>query len=96
MNMLEVKNPKFPLGRILITASACELLKKEEIKKAINRHAVGDWEPTDKEVNEIRLKKGWQITSEYLSSDNIRFLVITSADRKTTTVMIVDEYPTMA
>jgi len=35
--------PKFPLGRLLITPNAARQVPAEDVHKALQRHARGDW-----------------------------------------------------
>jgi hypothetical protein len=87
--------PKFPRGRILLTQAARSVLSDEDINFALLRHHCGDWgelDPGDRRRNESALVEGERLLSVYRSSKNIRFYVITEADRKVTTILLPSDY----
>jgi hypothetical protein len=86
---------RFQLGEVVTTPGALEALTAEEIETALRRHQTGDWgavSPADAERNEQALRDGDRLFSSYRSADKTRFLVITEADRSSTTVLLPDEY----
>ncbi len=92
--VIAISQPKFPLGQIVITANAKETLDPADVAKGLTRHAGGDWGeicPEDRELNELSLKEGSRLLSVYRSGD-MRFWIITEADRSVTTVLMPEDY----
>ncbi len=86
---------KFPLGRLLVTPGALASIPAEEIGAALRRHASGDWGeacPEDRDENELSLNEGYRLLSVYRSVAEVKFWIITEADRSSTTVLLPDEY----
>src|SRR5262249_33059512 len=82
-------DPKFELGRAVITQGALATLSPEEVHAAIHRHAHGDWgelDEHDRTANERALQDGGRLVSVYTSKTQIRFYVITEWDRSVTNV----------
>jgi hypothetical protein len=87
--------PKFPLGRIVATPNALDHIPNEEILSAVSRHVQGDWgtlDTEDRNANERALKEGGRLFSQYHSIQNIKFWIITEADRSVTTVLLPEDY----
>ncbi len=86
----------FPLGRVCATPHALEVLTPEEIRRALDRHARGDWGELgerDWEANEEALELGLRLFSAYPAEGHPgRFWVITEADRSATTVLMPGDY----
>jgi hypothetical protein len=85
---------KFQLGRLLMTPGALASVPAEEIGEALRRHASGDWGevcPEDRDENELSLKEGFRLLSVYRSGADVRFWIITEADRSSTTILLHDE-----
>jgi len=86
---------KFPLGRIVATPNALNQIPNDEILRAVSRHVQGDWGTLDAEdwiANERALKEGGRLFSQYHSIQNIKFWIITEADRSVTTVLLPEDY----
>ncbi|WP_235905570.1 hypothetical protein [Tautonia marina] len=86
--------PRFPLGRLIITANAFEQLTPEEVAEALARHAGGDWGTVckdDAEQNDEAIADGDRLLSAYPSNAGT-FWIITEADRSATTVLMPDDY----
>jgi hypothetical protein len=86
--------PKFPLGQTVITANAESQLDPVDVAQALCRHARGDWGDVcevDREENELSLRRGSRLLSVFRSGD-IRFWIITEADRSVTTVLLPQDY----
>lgn len=86
---------KFGLGRTLTTPGALEAIPQEEVFRALQRHADGDWGevcPEDAEENTFAVENGLRILSAYTSSSGVKFWIITEADRSATTVLLPNEY----
>lgn len=86
---------KFPLGQTVATPNALNQIPNEEILRAMSRHVQGDWGTLDTEdwnANERALKEGGRLFSQYHSIQNIKFWIITEADRSVTTVLLPEDY----
>lgn len=86
--------PKFPLGRMLITANASGRLDAVAVHEALRRHASGDWGdicPEDAGLNDQALKDGDRLLSVYGTGER-RFWIITESDRSVTTVLMPEDY----
>lgn len=84
----------FPYGRLLITATATNVLDEEEAGALFRRHLSGDWgdlDAADAKANEQALKHGERLLSCY-ATDKGRFYVITEWDRSVTTLLPVSDY----
>lgn len=89
------KNVHIPLGKVVITASAQEVLSDMDVDTAIARHRSCDWgevSKADQRENNRALKNGERILSAYTSSGGTRFWIITEADRSHTTVLLPEDY----
>lgn len=87
--------PKFPLGQIVATSHALTAIHPDEILKALSRHVRGDWgtlDPEDLQSNERALQFGGRLFSSHLSSQNVKFWIITECDRSVTTVLLPEDY----
>lgn len=85
----------FPLGSIYITPGAMAALSNEDITKALDRHARGNWgdlDEHDRLENERALRNECRILSAYHTATKVKFWVITESDRATTTILMPDEY----
>jgi len=79
--------PKFSLGQIVATPNALTNILNDEILNALSRHAQGDWGTLDAEdlqSNERALRFGGRLFSQYHSTQNVRFWIITECDRSVT------------
>lgn len=89
-------SPKhFPLGRVVITANAARALHPADVQEAMLRHAFGDWGEVcrdDWAENELALQEGERLFSVYCDRAQLRFYVITEADRSSTCVLLPEDY----
>lgn len=86
---------RFPMGLLVITASAKAQLTSMDYHQALQRHSKGDWgdlDDEDKATNDAALKDGDRLLSAYESSQGTRFWIITEADRSVTTVLLPEDY----
>jgi hypothetical protein len=86
---------EFPLGQIVITSNALRTLHEPDVLKALTRHALNDWgdvDDEDKRTNDESLRKGYRILSSYRDSKNVKFWIITEADRSVTTILLPEDY----
>ncbi len=86
----------FPLGRVVATTGALELLQEngEDPIRYLARHASGDWgevDGQDRRENERSLKQGWRILSSYPVGGKTVW-IFTEADRSVTTILLPEEY----
>jgi hypothetical protein len=85
----------FKLGDIFVTPGALEVILKEDMNLALQRHANCDWGEVckeDWELNDEALELGHRILSVYTSSNGVKFWIITEADRSATTILLPEEY----
>ena len=78
-----------------MTANARDVLNPADVMAALCRHASGDWGDVgreDLEENELSLRAGFRIFSVYHDSNNVKFWIITEADRSVTTVLLPEDY----
>jgi len=92
---------RFPLGQLVATPGALEVLQKSGQSPAdfLDRHSKGDWGDVcdeDKQANEDALVQGTRLLSAYRTLLGERLWVITEADRSATTVLLpeVGKFPT--
>lgn len=86
---------RFPLGDVLATPGALEVLSQEEIACCLTRHASGDWGDLcreDRDANDRALVEGGRLFSAYHSQGAVKFWIITEADQSATTVLLPEEY----
>ncbi len=88
---------RFPLGRVLATPGAIEVLEASSINGVdlLSRHHQGDWgemSEQDKQENEFSVDKELRIFSSYRISDSEKVWIITEADRSVTTLLLPSEY----
>lgn len=92
---MKIERPKFGLGRTLITPGAQEALHPEDVLKSLQRHVFGDWGdccPDDWQENDFAVGRELRIFSVYRDRNEVKFWVITEADRSATTVLLPSEY----
>ena len=87
----------FPLGQIVATPGALELLEASHQSPAefLERHSKGDWgelSADDIAENEFSLKNGFRLLSSYITAAGAKIWVITEEDRSVTTVLLPDDY----
>ncbi len=86
---------RFPLGRMMITATAMRQLTNMEVLVALGRHVRGDWgdvDDEDWEANERALKEGTRLLSVYHTAEGVKFYIITEWNRLGTTVLLPEDY----
>jgi len=89
-------NPCFNLGQVVATPGAIEALGEVNCLPItlLNRHQCGDWGDLcdeDKSANNQALSNWTRLFSAYIVQD-VKFWVITDADRSVTTIMLPSEY----
>jgi len=88
---------KFPLGHVVATPGALELLHDSGESPSIflSRHSQGDWGEVcqeDRQLNDQALVDGSRLLSAYRTAKGERLWVITEADRSSTCLLRPDEY----
>jgi len=89
-------NPRFNLGQVVATPGAIEALAEVNCLPItlLNRHQCGDWgdlDDEDKAANQEALGNWDRLFSAYIVRD-VKFWVITEADRSVTTILLPSEY----
>jgi len=95
MSVIVMSLAKFRLGRIMSTPNALKQLTQEDILLAIQRHQSGDWgdiEEEDRQENELSLREGFRLFSVYHAANGTKFWVITEGDRRSTTILLPEDY----
>ena len=85
----------FSLGAVVATPGALEQLTHEDRLDALSRLANGDWGDACSEdwaENERSLKDESRLFSIYHSAAQVKFWIITEADRSMTTILLPEEY----
>ena len=87
---------KFPLGQVVSTPGALELLERSGVAPAqfLGQHSRGDWGDVcaeDAKANEHALLDGSRIFSVYMISGE-KLWIITEADRASTCLLLPSEY----
>ena len=88
----------FPLGQIVATPGALDLLSRHSLSAFafLVRHATGDWGcvcPEDALENERAVKNGCRILSAYeIAGGEHRIWVVSEYDRSVTTLLLPSEY----
>jgi hypothetical protein len=94
MNKLD---PLFPLGQIVATPNALDVLARHGIQPSelIDRHVCGDWgelPPEDARANDAALKNGERLLSSYPLGRGVKVWIITEWDRSATTLLMPEDY----
>ena len=69
--------------------------RNKDVQAAIRRHASGDWGeccPDDCQENELELQQEFRILSVYRDRKDVKFWIVTEADRSVTTVLLPEDY----
>jgi len=85
----------FRLGRIVATPNALAKLSQQDIMTAIQRHQPGDWGDVcddDRQANNCALTDATRLFSVYHSENQLKFWIITEADRSVTTLLLPEDY----
>ena len=86
---------KFRTGDAYITKNALAKIGFEESYQALARHVAGDWGElcdADRRANEVALADGSRLLSIYWTASDVKFYIITEADRSCTTVLLPEDY----
>jgi len=88
---------RFALGQTYITPGAEEalMIAGQTAIEFLRRHMSRDFgELADEDIqeHELSLREGFRVLSAYSTSDGQKLLIITEADRSSTTILLPDEY----
>lgn len=91
------KRPLFPLGKVVATPGALELLDDLHLSPLLFlvRHVIGDWgdlDAEDQQANQAALVHGYRLLSSYRLDEGHKLWLITEADRSVTTLLLPEEY----
>lgn len=91
-----IPQPLFPLGAIVATRGALDLLDRHGINATtyLARHQHGDFGtvcPADRQENLLAIERGSRILSAY-DIGKQKLWIITEADRSVTTLLLPSEY----
>ena len=89
--------PYFAYGEVVVTPGVADACSEGEVSAILGRHRRGDWgdvAPEDAEANTRDVAEGRQLLSAYQLASDLRVWVVTSSDRRTTTVLLPSEYST--
>ena len=85
----------FTTGIVVITPNALGQLTPADIQIGLQRHQAGDWGDLGEEdwkENDQALRTGFRLLSSYRSAGGVPFWIITEADRRSTTLLLPDDY----
>lgn len=88
---------RFQLGQTVATPGALAGIEAsgESVSTYLSRHVSGDWGVVDAEdarENEYAIILKMRIMSVYLLKSGVRIWIITEADRRSTCVLLPEEY----
>jgi hypothetical protein len=86
---------RFSTGQIVATPGSLACLTQADITRALARHVSGDWGDVceeDRLANDDALTGDGRLLSVYRSQDDVKFWIITEADRSATTILLPEEY----
>jgi hypothetical protein len=95
LHIVSVHGPKFNVGHLVATPNALGVLSQDDIMACLGRHVRCDWgdlDPEDRSANEHALQHGGRLFSAYLSTNQVKFWIITECDRSATTVLLPEDY----
>ena len=92
-------NPKFTLGRRVVTRGVMLLLREGRLNEVVldtlfKRHVSEDWgdlDSEDKAANDTNIEEGGRLLSNYALDGGLRIWIITEPDRSVTTALLPDE-----
>jgi hypothetical protein len=87
----------FRIGDLTVTPKAWNALEAagQPPLEFLARHAIGDWgdlHPEDKYANDCAVLDGGRILSAYHTKLGTQLWVVTEAHRRTTTILLPEEY----
>jgi hypothetical protein len=92
---LPVRPVKFPLGLMLMTPGASDKIPRSKMAQVLRGHVNGDWgdlEDGIRQANDRAIKEVGRLPSAYHTKSEVTFWIITTADRKITSVLLSKKY----
>ncbi len=85
---------RFPLGRLVATPGALEIIKRLACFPFLELHASAEWgdvDDHDRQANDQALRDGTRLLSSYRTPLGTIW-IITEADRSSTCILLPEEY----
>jgi hypothetical protein len=85
---------KFRLGALFVSDAAAKKITLDDLSTALTRHSLCDWgeiADAQRRLNRTALRLGGQITSMFISSNGIKFCIVTDWNQSTTSVILSEE-----
>jgi hypothetical protein len=85
----------YVIGHLVATPNALSVLAHDDIVVSLGRHVRGDWgelDSEDRNANERALLHGGRLFSVFVSTNQVKFWIITECDRSATTVLLPEDY----
>ena len=89
-------NKRVPLGQVVITQGARDVLPVIDVERGLARHAAGDWGEIRKEdwvTNDATLQQDVRVQSSYRTRKGVSFWIITEWTPSKTYVLLPEEFP---
>ncbi len=84
---------RFNPGKLVATPAGLEAVPREELLTCYSRHLCCDWgEVADPSTNDLAVRTGDRLLSVYKSKADVKFWIITEADRSATTILLPEDY----
>ena len=93
--MISTNKQKFEFGQTVITSNAQSILNPTDVQNALRKHLAGEWGECcleDVQANDRAVENGDRILSIYRDRKDVKFWIITEADRSATTVLLPEDY----
>jgi hypothetical protein len=82
---------RFEVGRVSASTAAGERLGGREMLSALARHTLGDWCDSERELNELAIRRGYTVVSKFVSQSGVRYRITTNGERTQTRIELEDE-----
>lgn len=92
---MRVNSDRVELGRVVITATALNVLDSHSVRQALANHQSGEWGLVSealRSANAFSLGNGGRLLSMWLDDNQHEFWVLTESNRTFTTVLIPSEF----
>lgn len=87
-------DPASATSSIRITSMAREVLNRQDVKMALDKHSACNWGDVSSDEwaqNDEAYKSGGKIVSRHISTKGKTFLIVSDAGRTVTTVLLPDD-----
>ena len=95
MTMLPLALVVGQFGTLHVTPKAAVRLNKDDTLSCLERHMIGDYGDVDEvdwKSNDAAWEFGFPVVSSYSDRKKNSFLIVTTADRSATTILLPEEY----